>query len=61
MNDVIHFVMLIVAVSMIGIGLWLIAPAAMWVGVGGLILAGVVAARMFGGRVRKGAGEWTRE
>ena len=56
MNDAIHFVMLVIAVLMIGIGLWMIAPAAMWVGVGGLILIGVVAARMFGGRVRKGAG-----
>lgn len=46
MTDLIHFGVLVVAVGMIGIGLWLIAPAYMWMGIGGLLMTGVVVGRV---------------
>lgn len=46
MTDLFHFVVLVCAIAMIGVGLWLITPAAMWVGVGTLLLAGIISARI---------------
>ena len=45
MRDVIDLVMVILSVGMIGVGLWLITPSAMFVGVGCLMLGGVWMAR----------------
>lgn len=53
MNETIQSVILLCALVMIGYGLWLVEPAAMYVGVGGLLLTGVVVTRAIGLR-RKG-------
>jgi hypothetical protein len=45
MTDVIHLAILVISLVSIGVGLWLITPAAMFIGLGGILLAGVVVAR----------------
>lgn len=45
MTDLIHFAMLLIGLCLIGIGLWMVAPAAMLIGVGGILLAIVWMAR----------------
>ena len=46
MTDAIQAVTITVALSMVGYGLWIINPAAMFIGVGGLLLSSVVAIRI---------------
>lgn len=45
MKDVIHLAILVSSLASIGVGLWLISPAAMFIGIGGIMLTGVVVAR----------------
>ncbi len=45
MKDVIHFGILLSSLTSIGVGLWLISPAAMFIGIGGILLVGVTVAR----------------
>jgi predicted signal transduction protein with EAL and GGDEF domain len=45
MKDVIHFGILLSSVASIGVGLWLISPAAMFIGIGSILLVGVIVAR----------------
>ena len=45
MIDTVHFVVLVGSIGMIGVGLWLIAPSAMFVGIGIIGLIGIVSAR----------------
>lgn len=45
MTDLIHLGLLIVALSLLGIGLWMVTPAAMYVGLGAILLAIVWMAR----------------
>lgn len=45
MKDVIHLAILLSSLASIGVGLWLISPAAMFIGIGGIMLTGVVVAR----------------
>jgi len=57
MTEKIQAVILLVALLMLGYGLWLIAPAAMFVGVGGLLMTSIVVTRTVnshGKRVQKG-------
>ena len=45
MKDVIHFGILLSSITSIGVGLWLISPAAMFIGIGSILLVGVIVAR----------------
>jgi len=45
MTDLIHLLILLLSLMLIGVGLWLITPAAMFVGVGLILLAIVWSAR----------------
>jgi len=45
MKDVIHLAILVSSIASIGVGLWLISPAAMFIGIGGIMLTGVAVAR----------------
>lgn len=52
-TDVIHLVILAVSVTMLGVGLWMVAPESMFIGIGALGISGIVAARLIGrGRKR---------
>jgi hypothetical protein len=44
-TDVIHFLILMGSLAMISVGLWLVHPAAMFVGVGAVMLSLLVCAR----------------
>lgn len=46
MNDTYQSVTILAALLMIGYGLWLVSPSAMYIGVGSILLAGVVATRI---------------
>ena len=52
MIDVIHFVILFTALVMIGVGLWMVHPSAMFVGVGSILMLIVIASRVRVGRRR---------
>ncbi len=53
MTDVIHFVVLATSTAMLGVGLWMISPQSMFIGIGGLGVCGIVAARWLGGERKR--------
>jgi hypothetical protein len=50
-NDLIHFAVLLISIAMIGVGLWLVSPSAMFIGVGSILFCGVIGVRI-GSRVK---------
>jgi hypothetical protein len=46
MVESVQAIVLVLALSSLGYGLWLISPAAMFIGMGVLLLSGIVASRL---------------